>query len=286
MRATRSLRFRLAVTYAGIALLTVAVLGGVLLLVLGDYYARSEDAYLQASADRIVGEPPPLDDSAKLAYWVQLAALTTQTRVRVVESDGTVLADSGSPRELDPGAVVSVDDDERRPGGPGGHERLPEPLGQGLFGGANANASRSDRTLLVEVEGSGGSFIQLSEAPASGNDALVGVAQAVALIPGISRSGITISAALAAGYRREDAARFSFLLSTPIIAGAAVFKLKDVAIEGHAAWACILGTLCAAVVGYLAIRFLIRYLEQHSLNIFVWYRLALAALAVLFWAVR
>lgn len=119
-----------------------------------------------------------------------------------------------------------------------------------------------------------------------GHAVLVGAAQAVALIPGISRSGITISAALAVGYRREDAARFSFLLSTPIIAGAGLFKLRHISLEGHAAWGCILGTLSAAVVGYLAIRFLIRYLERHSLNIFVWYRLALAGLAVVLWLLR
>ncbi len=114
----------------------------------------------------------------------------------------------------------------------------------------------------------------------------VGVAQAVALVPGISRSGVTISAALAAGYRREDSARFSFLLSTPVIAGAAVHKVRHITFEGHAAWGCTLGTLSSAVVGYLAIRFLIRYLERHSMNIFVWYRLALAGAVVLLWAVR
>jgi undecaprenyl-diphosphatase len=119
-----------------------------------------------------------------------------------------------------------------------------------------------------------------------GHALLVGAAQAVALVPGVSRSGITISAALAAGYRREDAARFSFLLSTPIIGGAALFKMRDFAFQGHAAWGCILGTLCSAVVGYMAIRFLIRYLERHSLNIFVWYRLALAGAVVLLWVAR
>ena len=119
-----------------------------------------------------------------------------------------------------------------------------------------------------------------------GHAVLVGIAQAVALVPGISRSGITISAGLAAGYRREDAARFSFLLSTPVIAGAALLKVRDISFQGHAMWGCILGTLGASVVGYLAIRFLIRYLERHSLNIFVWYRLALAAAVVLFWAVK
>jgi undecaprenyl-diphosphatase len=119
-----------------------------------------------------------------------------------------------------------------------------------------------------------------------GHALFVGVAQAVALVPGISRSGITISAALAAGYRREDAARFSFLLSTPVIAGAAVLKVRHITFQGHAAWGCILGTISAAVVGYLAIRFLIRYLERHSMNIFVWYRLALAGAVVLLWFSR
>jgi undecaprenyl-diphosphatase len=119
-----------------------------------------------------------------------------------------------------------------------------------------------------------------------GHALFVGVAQALALVPGISRSGITISAALAAGYRREDAARFSFLLSTPVIAGAALLKVRHISFQGHAAWGCILGTLGSAVVGYLAIRFLIRYLERHSMNIFVWYRLALAGAVVLLWTVR
>jgi undecaprenyl-diphosphatase len=115
----------------------------------------------------------------------------------------------------------------------------------------------------------------------------VGFAQALALVPGVSRSGITISAGLAAGYRREDAARFSFLLSTPVIAGAAVFKLKHLTFDSSGTTAgFVLGTLCSAVVGYLAIRFLLRYLERHSMNIFVWYRLALAAGVVLLWTAR
>ncbi len=114
----------------------------------------------------------------------------------------------------------------------------------------------------------------------------IGVAQAFALVPGISRSGATISAALAAGYRREDSARFSFLLSTPVIAGAAIHKVRHITFQGHAAWGCTLGTLSSAVVGYLSIRFLIRYLERHSLNIFVWYRLVLAGLVALVWFVK
>jgi len=120
-----------------------------------------------------------------------------------------------------------------------------------------------------------------------GHAFLVGIAQAIALVPGISRSGITISAGLAAGYRREDAARFSFLLSTPVIAGAAALKLRHLSFQsGDAATGFVLGMLSSAVVGYLAIRFLIRYLERHSMNVFVWYRLALAAAVVMLWLVR
>lgn len=119
-----------------------------------------------------------------------------------------------------------------------------------------------------------------------GHALFVGFAQAIALIPGVSRSGITISAALAAGYRREDAARFSFLLATPVIAGAAVYQLKDVSLSGDAAAGFALGTLSSAVVGYLAIRFLIAYLQRHSLNLFVWYRVAVAVAALALWYAR
>ncbi len=119
-----------------------------------------------------------------------------------------------------------------------------------------------------------------------GHALFIGVAQAIALIPGVSRSGITISAARAAGYRREDSARFSFLLATPVIAGAAVLKLNTISLQGETLNAFVLGTLSAAVVGYFAIRFLLRYLERHSLNLFVWYRLVLAGMVMLLWAVN
>lgn len=111
----------------------------------------------------------------------------------------------------------------------------------------------------------------------------VGFAQAVALVPGVSRSGITISAGLVAGYRREDAARFSFLLATPVIAGAAVVKLVKLRLAEGEALPFLLGAASAAVVGYLCIAFLLRYLARHSLNLFVWYRLCLAAVVLAVW---
>jgi undecaprenyl-diphosphatase len=116
-----------------------------------------------------------------------------------------------------------------------------------------------------------------------GHALFIGFAQAVALVPGVSRSGITISAGLMAGYTRESAARFSFLLSTPVIAGAAVLKLAKVRLAPGEAFPFFMGVLFSAIVGYASIKFLLAYLNRHSLNLFVWYRLALAALIVVIW---
>ncbi len=115
-------------------------------------------------------------------------------------------------------------------------------------------------------------------------DALViGFAQAVALLPGVSRSGITITAGLLQGYQREAATRFSFLLSTPAIGGATLLQLRHLLFVGPDDWFLIaIGFFSSAVVGYLAIAFLMRYLRVHTLNLFVGYRLLLAAM-VIFW---
>ncbi len=116
---------------------------------------------------------------------------------------------------------------------------------------------------------------------------LIGLAQAAAIFPGVSRSGSTITAGLALGLRRADAARFSFLLSAPIIAGAGLKSLYDAVRawqSGGMAWFDVLlfaaGFAAAAISGYLCIKFLLRYLQQHSANVFVFYRWALAVLIV------
>ena len=119
-----------------------------------------------------------------------------------------------------------------------------------------------------------------------GHALFIGFAQALALVPGVSRSGITISAGLMAGYRREDAARFSFLLSTPVIAGAALLKLSKLHLAKGEALPFGLGVAFSTIVGYLCIKFLLRYLERHSLNIFVWYRLALVVVVITIGTVR
>lgn len=109
-------------------------------------------------------------------------------------------------------------------------------------------------------------------------DGLVyGLAQACALIPGVSRSGGTITAGLAMGYTREAAARYSFLLAIPAVLGSGLYKLKDVAGEPNVHWGPIIAaTLVAFVIGYAAIAWLLRYISTHTFKPFVIYRLVLA----------
>jgi len=116
---------------------------------------------------------------------------------------------------------------------------------------------------------------------------LVGVAQALAVIPGVSRSGVTMTAGLFRKMKRETAARFSFLLSTPLIAGACLKKGLEIRHQGmphnmHLPFLC--GVIVSALVGYLVIAVLIRYLERRTFKVFVIYRLALGViLLVLGW---
>jgi undecaprenyl-diphosphatase len=114
---------------------------------------------------------------------------------------------------------------------------------------------------------------------------LVGAAQALALVPGLSRSGATMGGGLLVGLSHKDAARFAFLLATPIIGAAAALKLPELAgsagdgVRGPAA----VGALCSAVTAYLAVRFLMRYFERNTLTPFAIYCfLAGAACAIYF----
>ena len=112
----------------------------------------------------------------------------------------------------------------------------------------------------------------------------IGVAQAIALVPGISRSGISISAGLFLGLTREAAARYSFLMSAPIIAGTGVYEARKL-IGGEAGVTLevvplVAGMLAAFVTGMIAIGFLLRWLRTHRMTIFVAYRLILAAIIV------
>lgn len=113
---------------------------------------------------------------------------------------------------------------------------------------------------------------------------IIGCAQAFAVIPGVSRSGVTIFAGLLLGLRRPAAARFSFLLATPIILGAVILKVKDIT-PADLNLQLLAGVLSAAVVGLLAIRFLLKYVENRRYDLFVVYRwlLALLVLGVWYW---
>jgi undecaprenyl-diphosphatase len=116
---------------------------------------------------------------------------------------------------------------------------------------------------------------------------LVGLAQALALLPGISHSGATMAGGLLAGLRHQEAARFAFLLATPIIGAAAILKLPDLAgkqgngVRGPA----LVGALCAAVTAYFAVRFLMRYFETQTLLPFAIYCAAAGTAAAVYFAV-
>jgi undecaprenyl-diphosphatase len=109
-----------------------------------------------------------------------------------------------------------------------------------------------------------------------------GIAQALALQPGVSRSGITITAGRAIGLNREAAARFSFLLALPIIAGAGGLKSIDVAQTGFQGYGeqFLAGFIAAAISGFLVIWFLLRYLRTHDFLLFMVYRLAVAGIVI------
>jgi undecaprenyl-diphosphatase len=112
---------------------------------------------------------------------------------------------------------------------------------------------------------------------------LIGISQAIALIPGVSRSGITISSGLFRGLERQAAARFSFLLSTPVIAGA-TFLHGIKMFNGNAEYDIpifTVGFVASAITGFAAIRFLLNFFRNHTVNIFVYYRIALAIVIIL-----
>jgi signal transduction histidine kinase len=206
MRTRLSLRWRLAATYAGIALLTAVVLGGLLVWVLADYYAQAEDGYLSAAAHRVTENLTRSDAlPSDLATQAAISALDSQTRVRVYSTSGKLLADSGSPSQIDPSALFA------RPSQPGsaspGPSRpasdavsppsssssaspqprgqpLPAPLGNGLFSSESSSTPRSSRTLTTVLKTSSGvalGTLTLSEGPASGSDVLTGVVEALML---------------------------------------------------------------------------------------------------------
>ncbi len=111
----------------------------------------------------------------------------------------------------------------------------------------------------------------------------IGFAQIFALFPGASRSGVTISAGLFSGLKREVAAEFSFLISIPAIVGSGIFELKTAFQEIQTIGIeIIIGTFVSTVVGYFAIYFLLHFLKKHSNKVFIYYRIAFGIFLILF----
>ncbi|MEU9141746.1 undecaprenyl-diphosphate phosphatase [Streptomyces sp. NPDC048404] len=110
---------------------------------------------------------------------------------------------------------------------------------------------------------------------------LYGVCQAMALVPGVSRSGATISGGLFMGYSRAAAARYSFLLAMPAVLASGVFELKDAAAEGHVSWGpTAFATVIAFAVGYAVIAWFMKFISHKSFMPFVWYRIALGLVII------
>ncbi|MBA3679080.1 undecaprenyl-diphosphatase UppP [Candidatus Saccharibacteria bacterium] len=118
---------------------------------------------------------------------------------------------------------------------------------------------------------------------------IVGFAQVLAFIPGASRSGITITAGLWLGFKREDAARFSFLLATPISLGAGLYKAYELVkhpSQSLTNFDLIVGIVVTFIVGIVVIKWLLDYLKKHSMLVFVIYRAVVGLLVVGLWLIR
>src|SRR6516225_1375476 len=138
--------------------------------------------------------------------------------------------------------------------------------------------------VLLAVADHVGSKTRTERSLGIGDALWIGCAQAVALIPGVSRSGATITAALLLGMARQEAARFIFLLSIPAILGAAVSEAPAIlkaGVQGDERTLFVIGVVTSAIVGYVAVSSFIRFLGRHSLDVFAWYRVALAGVAAI-----
>ena len=111
---------------------------------------------------------------------------------------------------------------------------------------------------------------------------IIGASQILALVPGFSRSGTTISFGRFLKFDRESAAKFSFLLSLPITLGAGLFELKEVDFTSNSISVYAAGIISSAIFGFIAVKFLLKYISNHNFNIFVYYRLFLSLLIILF----
>jgi undecaprenyl-diphosphatase len=238
------------------------------LLVLASVPAAAVGFLLQDWADQQTSRP------LRASVWLVLTTAIMIAAELYDRSRRTRSAPATAPGELEGGELARSGHEGAEAGvwtaeGTRSGERLVSPSG----GPGGARAGSSLRTpVTAEAE--------LDRLPV-GKAAGIGLGQALALVPGTSRSGITISVGLFEGVSREAAARFSFLLSIPAILGAGILKLDDLAGATETPAQLVAGTLAAAISGFLAVSFLIRLLRTRTLWPFIWYRLIAGGLFVL-----
>ena len=122
-----------------------------------------------------------------------------------------------------------------------------------------------------------------------GEAVAIGIAQAAALAPGLSRSGATLTVSMYLGLKRDASARFVFLMSLPAVFAVAVkevIDLSEIGLAGIPVTLLLVGLVVSAIVGYVTVKYFVRYLAGHSLNVFAYYRFALAAVTLLWLATR
>lgn len=113
-----------------------------------------------------------------------------------------------------------------------------------------------------------------------------GISQAFAIIPGVSRSGVTITGGLLRNFRRDEAARFSFILGAPLITGAAILESRHLSMNTVLEQGFILGVLSSGITSFFVIKYLLRYVQTNNFNIFVIYRIILGIFIILFFNLR
>jgi undecaprenyl-diphosphatase len=221
-------------------------------MIAAELYDRTRRGPPTAPGELEGGEAAPGELEGEEAAPGEFAGEAAPTRAGLWTSGGTrsgerLRSPSGGPGTARAGSSV----DRARSAGPGGRVGAPVTAEQEL-----------ERLPLGKAVG-------------------IGLGQALALIPGTSRSGITISVGLFEGVSRETAARFSFLLSIPAILGAGILKLDELGGATETPVELLAGTLAAAISGFLAVSFLIRLLRTRTLWPFIWYRLVAGGLFIL-----
>jgi undecaprenyl-diphosphatase len=217
------------------------------ILIAAELYDRSRRTRV-AEHTAPVGPAAPAEQAAPEGLWTS----------DPTGSGGRLLSPSGGPGTGGAGSGTAASAGAGGPGTGGARSGM-------AAAGAGAPASAEEELDRLPV----------------GKAAGIGLAQALALIPGTSRSGVTISAGLFEGISREAAARFSFLLSIPAILGAGILKLDELSGATETPAQLAAGTLAAGVSGFLAVSFLIRLLRTRTLWPFIWYRLVAGGLFVL-----